>query len=114
MIFNQLPDEVIVIHPTSTTDEYGNPVLEFAANVTHTLVRGWLQREQGTGGETSGQERSPSTMTFRLYLPAGTSIGVRDRVEIGGTIYTVHGEPNFVRGLRGVSHVVARLRLLVG
>lgn len=114
MIFSQLPDDVTIIHPAATADEYGNPVLEFTVNATHTQTKGWLQREQGTGGETPGQERSPSIMTFRLYLPAKTPIGVRDRVEISGTTYTVHGEPNSVRGLRGVSHILARLRLLVG
>lgn len=114
MILNQLPDEVIIVHPSSAADEYGNPVLEFAANVTHTLTKGWLQREQGTGSETTGQERSVSTATFRLYLQAGTVIGVRDRVEIGGTTYTVINEPTVFRGLRGPSHVVARVRLLVG
>lgn len=114
MIFQSLPDEVIVIHPNDGVDEYGNPVLEFAAHVTYTLTKGWLQREQGTGGETAAQDRSPNATTFRLYLPAETQIGVRDRVEISGTIYTVEGTPNLVRGLRGASHIVARLRLLVG
>lgn len=114
MIFSNLPDTVQIHHPVKTTDEYGNPALEFNSDSTVTIVKGWLQREQGIGGESNNAERSLSSALFRLFLSAGTKIDARDRVQIDGITYTVEGEPTVVRGLRGTSHIKARVQRLQG
>lgn len=114
MIFTNLPDEVLIVHPVTALDEYGNPSLTFSAESTFDATRGWLQREQGTGGESLSVERNSSASIFRLFLPAGTKISARDQVRIDDITYTVDGEPIEARGLRGKAHVKARLRRLEG
>ena len=114
MIFTNLPDEVMIVSPATELDEYGNPSLVFNEDVSAIHTKGWLQREQGVGGESSGAERSTSSALYRLFLPAGTAISARDRVHIDEVIYTVDGEPTIARGLRGASHVKARVHRLEG
>lgn len=114
MIFQNLPDIVEIHRAAKATDEYGNPSADFGINATVNIMKGWLQREQDTGGESINAERSISSANFRLYLPAGADIRVRDRVKIEGETYTVEGEPTKARGLRGASHVKVRLRRLQG
>lgn len=114
MIFTNLPDTVLIIHPVNTTDEYGNPSTDFNDDSTVTIVKGWLQREQGIGGEGNSSERTFSSALFRLFLPAGVKIDARDRVKIDGITYTVEGEPTVARGLRGTSHIKARVQRLQG
>lgn len=114
MILNNLPDEVLIIHPASVLDEYGNPSFDFNEDSDVVAVRGWLQREQGVGGESTTSERNSNSALYRLFLPAGTAIGARDQVQIESTTYTVEGEPVINRGLRGASNVKARLRKLEG
>lgn len=114
MIFTNLPDEVLIVHPARVLDEYGNPSLAFNDDTTIDATRGWLQREQGTGGESVSVERNSSASIFRLFLPAGTKISARDQVQIESNTYSVDGEPVIARGLRGTAHVKARLRRLEG
>jgi hypothetical protein len=114
MLFTNLPDEVLIIHPAKVLDEYGNPSLTFNDDTAIDPTRGWLQREQGTGGESVSVGRNSSASIFRLFLPAGTEISSRDQVQVEGITYTVDGEPVVARGLRGNSHVKARLRRLEG
>lgn len=114
MIFTNLPDTVQIIHPVKTTDEYGNPATDFTDDSTINIVKGWIQREQDFGGEGNNAERSLSSSLFRLFLPAGVKIDARDRVKIDGITYTVEGEPTIARGLRGTSHIKARVQRLQG
>jgi len=114
MIFTNLPDEVLIIHPAKILDEYGNPSLSFNDDSEIDSTRGWLQREQGIGGESTSVERNSSASLFRLFLPAGTEISARDQIQIESNTYTVDGEPVVSRGLRGTAHIKARLRRLEG
>lgn len=114
MIMTNLPDEVLIIHPARVLDEYGNADFDFNEDSDVVAVRGWLQREQGAGGESTTSERNSSSALYRLFLPAGTTIGARDQVQIEATTYTVEGEPIVNRGLRGAANVKARLRKLEG
>lgn len=114
MILNNLPDSVVIVHPSKATDEYGNEATVFDINKSFTITKGWLQREIGSGGESLGQERSADTLIFRLYLPKGANISVRDRVQINDETFEVYGEPVVMRGMRGSSHIRARLRQVIG
>lgn len=109
-----LPDEVLIIHPATVLDEYGNPSVDFNEDSEVDSTKGWLQAERGTGGENKNAERNSSSAFFRLYLPAGTVIGPRDQVQIESTTYTVEGEPIVGRTLRSATHVQARVRKLEG
>ena len=114
MILNNLPDEVLIIHPAPILDEYGNPGFDFNEDSDVVTTRGWLQREQGSGGESTTSERNSNSSLYRLFLPVGTVIGPRDQVQIESTTYTVEGDPVVNRGLRGAANVKARLRKLEG
>lgn len=113
MILNRLPDEVFILRAVATSDEYGNSVKAVDPTV-QCQSKGWLQREQGSGGESNSSERNITSSFFRLYLPAGTDISARDQVRISGTTYTVEGEPVIVRGLNSTSHIKARVRKIEG
>ena len=114
MILTNLPDEVLIIHPATVLDEYGNPTVDFNEDSDVDSTKGWLQSERGTGGENKDAERNSSSAFFRLYLPAGTVIGPRDQVQIESTTYTVEGEPVVGRNLRTKTHIQARVRKLEG
>lgn len=114
MILNNLPDEVLIIHPATVLDEYGNPTVDFNEDSDVDTCKGWLQAERGTGGESTTAERNSSSAYFRLYLPAGTVIGPRDQVQIDSTTYSVEGEPVKGRTPRTTTHIQARVRKLEG
>lgn len=114
MILTNLPDEVLIIHPAKVLDEYGNPSFDFNDDSDVVMTKGFLQREQGTGGESATAERNVSSSYFKLYLPPKTVIGPRDQVQIESTTYTVDGEPVIARSLRSPAFVKARLRKLEG
>lgn len=113
MILNRLPDEVTILRALPGVDEYGNQI-KAVDNTVGKIVRGFLQREQGVGGESTTAERTFTSSFFRLYLPAGTDITAHDQVQIEGVTYSVEGEPVAARNLTGTSHIKARLRKVEG
>lgn len=113
MILNRLPDDVTILQAVSTVDEYGNAVKGIDPTVG-AVTKGFLQPEQGSGGESTTAERNSVSSYFRLYLPAGTNITARDQVQIDGITYRVEGDPIKARNLQGPSHIKARLRKLEG
>ena len=114
MILQQLPDDVLIIHPATELDEYGNPVKSFNEDSEVDFTKGWLQADQGSSKESKSSERNQNTSTFRLYLPVGTVINALDQIQIEGNTYTVEGAPTISRGLRGTSHMKALIKRIEG
>jgi hypothetical protein len=114
MIMQQLPDEVLIIHPASVLDEYGNVTKDFNEDSEFDSCKGWIQADQGSSVESKSSERTLNTATFRIYLPAGTVLSANDQVQVSGISYTVEGAPTIARGLRGVSHIKANIKRIEG
>lgn len=114
MILQQLPDEVLIIHPATALDEYGNSMKVFNEDSNFDSCKGWMQADQGSSKEMSNSERTMNTSTFRIYLPAGTQLSADDQLQIDGQTYTVEGAPTVARGLRGVSHMKANIKRIEG
>ena len=69
------------------TDAHGNPVDGWAAAVdvaVHALSPG--------SDEPPSPNRDLSLIEWTVYAPAGTSVGPRDLVVVGGREFTVEGE----------------------
>jgi hypothetical protein len=98
-------DVIVRRNAAATTDAEGNTTRPADDDVTY---RGRLGQQAAvetlTGSPTTEQVR------WLLYLPAGATIGPRDRVVVDGVTYEVDGQP--YRALDGTGaehHVEARL-----
>lgn len=91
----------------TTTDAEGNPT----STASTSTVACYL--EQRGAGATSERQRDhlDVTTTWRVFLPAGTSISADDELVIDGVTYHVDGDPWQVHNPRvgAVSHVEANL-----
>lgn len=114
MIMQNLPDEVLIIHPATVLDEYGNKTKAFDDDSEIDFSKGWMQADQGSSKESKNSERSLNTSTFRLYLPCNTEISSTDQVQVNGNTYTVEGSPTIQRGLRGTSHLKVQIKRIEG
>lgn len=89
----------------TTTDAEGNPTSTASTSTVACYVE---QR-----GATSERQRDhlDVTTTWRVFLPAGTSISADDELVIDGVTYHVDGDPWQVHNPRvgAVSHVEANL-----
>jgi hypothetical protein len=111
MLSKLLNRTVTITHRSASTDtdDYGNEI----ATETTTDTTGELQQqrrdEQDLAGETSDTH-------WLLILPAGTTIGTGDSVEVDGHVYELVGEPWPARNprTRAESHIEATLRRVAG
>lgn len=85
-------ETVVVVHPTTgATDDYGNPIDDWA-NATRITVEncGLAPR---TEPESGSPDAPAAIIGFTLYAPPGTSIATIDRIEARGVTWEVDGIP---------------------
>lgn len=100
-----------IVNPGSGTDRNNNSVPDWT-DASRTAVNGWLEQSQSSEVLT---DRDAQVSLWSLFVPADTPITGYSRVETGdGTVYEVDGPPKPAHTKRGVHHIEARLRLVVG
>lgn len=105
-----LNQPVTIVRAASSTDRYGASAPDWT-NATRTETLGWLNdisRSEVVDG------RDALISGWKLYLPAGTDIGGRDRVEIDAVTYEVNGPPTAAQTPKRVHHIECRLLLVEG
>jgi hypothetical protein len=95
--------------PGSTEDEFGNEIPQTDEIETVCELQQQQRSEPGNEGELS-------VTTWLLVLPAGTVLRTSDKIEIGGDVYEVEGDPWAVRNPRTQtdSHVEATVTRSAG
>lgn len=103
-----LPDRVTIVHrpATSTRDQFGNPVADWAT----------ADRDEDVPANFQPAARSEDVVDTdravtraQLYLAGGATITAFDRVEFDGHTYAVEGEPERWRDGGTEDHVEVAL-----
>lgn len=109
-------DTVVIVRPATTTDRYGNTVLDWDA-ATRTSVPGVsVQPDTQAEADDGTRDTTQSTWWLRTPIDAGDlDIAPTDRVEHAGLTLEVDGDPRRYPGLlaEGVSCVHVHLRQVV-
>lgn len=105
-----LVQSVTVLTASSTTDRYGNTVVDWT-NAASRTVNGWVAQ---TGSVEELLGRDATTTVAVVFLPAGDPITAKDRVVLDGVTYEVDGVPNPANSRRGVHHLQVRLKNVEG
>lgn len=111
MILTSLPQTATILRAGSTTDGYGDPVVDWTSPEL-TDVPAWLQQTSSSEPREAGRDAIVSG--FRCYFAPDADVRARDRVTIDSLTYEVDGDPYRVVGLRGASHLQALLRRVEG
>jgi len=92
-----------------TLDEYGNTVP--SALGAPVSAKGFL--EQTDSVETLN-DRDTVVSSWKVFLPSGTDVDAFDRINFGGQVFEVDGEPWQVFNPRtgAVSHLEAKLKVV--
>ncbi|MQB01866.1 MAG: hypothetical protein GEU78_16565 [Actinobacteria bacterium] len=108
-------DQVTIIHPSTSTDEYGNDQLDYGATATEEISSARLEPSILSGG-SSEMERDRRTLigAWNLYLPTSASIDGHDRIRHGDNMFDVVGPPALMKTPRGPHHWYATLRHISG
>lgn len=80
-------------HLDGAEDSHGNPVDAWASPRT---VEG-CAFDPGGSVETYEPGRNPVVTSPRVFAPAGTVVGARDRVTVRGRVFQVKGDPGDYR-----------------
>jgi len=83
-------EPVVVLDPSTTTDDYGNDVEDWDSPVTVATIEG-VGVEPRPTGESFTEDRNAVTNGYTLYLPAGSVILPTQRVEVRGSVWPVLG-----------------------
>lgn len=104
---------VTILRPPRVEDRYHDQVPDWA-NATRTATHGWLA--QVTSTEETTDRRDAQIAEWILYLPAGTDLTGRDRVQVDGMTETFElvGPPNRAHRRGGEHHLEAQLRTVEG
>ncbi len=103
-------DEVVVIRAGTTTDRYGDEVLDWDAPTEHTVRN--CKVNPVAGNEDTGllDDRAALTRRWNLAAPPCSDIKATDRMRWQGDVYEVEGEVLTWRSpLGGVDHLYVQL-----
>lgn len=103
-------DPVTIIRAGAGDNGYGGNALDWD-NPDRTDVLGWLT---DTSTTELTDARDALVSQWKLFLPAGTEIGGRDRVEAKGLTFEVIGIPSSAGTPHGEHHIEALLSLVTG
>lgn len=103
--------DVTIVRATYTTDPRGDPEPEWGTGATRRTVKGWVS-QRGTTEVAVNREALLSSWV--AYLPAGTDVTGRDRLEWRGTTFLIAGVPNHADTPRGPHHVEVPLTVVEG
>lgn len=101
---------VTIVRAGEIDNGYGGIGVDWDA-AERTDVLGWLNSVTSTE-VLDGRDTLISN--WKLYVPAGTDITGRDRVEVDGATYLVVGKPSTASTPRGTHHVEANLIWIEG
>lgn len=92
-------------------DGYNDPQPAFGDAVE---VRGYIEQRTDLSTDEETRDRETAVSLWRLFLPAGTVVGHRDRIEYDGQVFAVHGTVNEVWNprTRRVHHLELDLQLI--
>ena len=85
-------EDVVVLDPGASQDDYGNDVEDWSAPVEVATIRG-VGVEPRPAGESFTEDRNAVTSGFTLYMPAGSSLKATQRVRVRGSVWSVLGSP---------------------
>lgn len=111
-----LPQQVTVVRPLVTNDEYGNQVYDYGTGATRITVPGWLQQDRRTErSELRTDGRDPLVQRW-LLVTNHQDVQGRDRVEWAETpaVFEVEGPPEPAYDPSGFHHTEATLRVVEG
>ena len=107
-----LATPVTILRAKRATDRYGRDTLDWS-DPDRIDTTGYLHQESGLERTA---DRDTQTAQAVLYLPAGTDITGRDRVEMAGHLWGVTGPPDHVTppGSTVEHHIEVSLRYVEG
>lgn len=105
-----LTDSVTRLRAAVVTDAYGNQVTDWAHATSVSLS---ARVQQSSAGEDQ-LDRDSQLAQFVVFLPAGSDVTGSDRLTWAGRTLELVGPPTPVGGYRGVHHIEARAREVVG
>lgn len=109
-----MADDIIIIHPTFTTDSRNNSVPNWT-NTSQFTTKGWMAQTNASASNTELTPSREGTLTeWRLFLPYTVAIDNRCRIRYGSDTYEIVGAPHLAKTPLGPHHKEVPLRLVVG
>jgi len=99
----------IVHHAPTGSDAEGNPTFAAATTVDYPC-----RLQQADSVETVEGERRTTTNLILFLPPEAAAETFTDEVLVDGLRYQVEGQPDVLRGGRGVHHLETRVRRVTG
>jgi hypothetical protein len=103
---------VVVLRGTAVADRYGHTRIDWT-NPTRLDTHGYLHYKTAAERAT---DRDVQSAEATLFLPPGTDVTGRDRVEVGGHVWGVVGPPERIvpPGSSTEHHIEIELRYVEG
>lgn len=84
-------ETVTVLAATAAVDGYGDPTLDWTTPTRTDVLA--IGVEPRPSAEPVQDARNSVTSGWTVYLPAGTVVTARNRLEVRGLVYDVLGDP---------------------
>lgn len=107
-----LPLTVTKVRPASTTDRYGDVVLDYGAAATRTAIKAWID-QAGLVREQPSDGRNPIEGGWKL-ITNHQDLDADDRIEWDGKPFDMDGPAWPVHTPAGLHHLEANLRRVEG
>jgi hypothetical protein len=111
-ILNAPRQEVRIFNPSTTLDVYGNQVSGLDLQEPSLITRGWLQMDPSS--ESTSADRHLLKNYFSLFIFEPVAITAQSKVEVGGNLYSVDGNPYTPSFPSGFKYMKVSLVLVSG
>lgn len=102
-----LVHDVYIVTADESTDDYGNTVYDWGALATRTTSKAWIT--QTATNEDRADRQTPAAQ-WVCFLPAGTAVNYRNRIEWVDNAFEVDGLPLSAWTPQGEHHLQVPLR----
>ena len=105
--------EIIRIRPSTTTSR-GSTIPDWSPDKITTKTIGGCSVQPSTTTLSQDGRVLGISEQWTAYLPEGSDVQAGDRIQFGGKIYTINGEPRVWTGAFSRSHIQLTLTLWEG